>query len=54
MKKVLPFLFAIMAMGIAMFVVATLLHIDVKAEIESLISGETDVELPEMPEVPEA
>ena len=52
MKKVLPFLFAIVAMGIAMFVVATLLHIDVKAEIQNLVSGGTDEEpLVEAPEI---
>jgi hypothetical protein len=52
MKKVLSLLFALMAMGIAMFVVATLLHIDVKAEIERLVSGETGEEpLVEAPEI---
>jgi len=51
MKKVLSFLFAIAAMGVAMFVVATLLHIDIKAEISNLVGGEMDEEmLPEMPE----
>jgi hypothetical protein len=51
MKKVLSFMFAIAAMGIAMFVVASLLHIDVKAEIQNLVGGGMDEEsLPEMPE----
>ncbi len=51
MKKVLSLLFALAAMAVAMFVVATLLHIDVKAEIERRISGEAGEETP--PELPE-
>jgi hypothetical protein len=52
MKKVLPFLFAIVAMGIAMFVVASVMHIDIKAEIGKLRSSEgvDDEFLPEIPE----
>jgi uncharacterized protein YqfA (UPF0365 family) len=50
MKKVLSFMFAIAAMGIAMVVVANLLHIDVKAEIQNLVGGMDEETVPEMPE----
>jgi hypothetical protein len=53
MKKVLPFLFAVMAMGIVMLVVASALHLDLKAELQRRmpIGGTTEDELPtELPE----
>ncbi len=50
MKRVLPFMFAILAMGIAMVVMASVLHLDIKAEIGRLLPHEGSVEETPTPE----